>query len=585
MLIVGSFVLIAMTAELGPWVHGPGSYLTSCPGNCQADPLQAGWSFGYTAYSLLHFNNPFLTNVLNYPMGLNMMENAFIPLLGLAASPVSFLWGPAASVNVMVVASIAGSATAAFFAFRRWAPWTPAAYAGGLLYGCSPYVVSQGVAHINLAMVPFPPLALILLDDILIRHRWSIRRSGIALGALISAQLLTSTEVLASSVVMTLVGVALLVVFRWGEVSERLRRAGRALSVALTTFLVISAYPLWVLLFGPYHFSGPVQSRAELNPLSNDLVSLVIPSDMQRISPGGLQHLSNTIAPLGLWMSENGGYIGLPLLIVLVLVAVKYRHIGIVRFATAMGLVALLFSFGPTLLVDGHSTGIPLPFRILTVFPFLNSLVASRFSLYVGLFAALLLAVGIDRLRSSGYGRIRPGRPAALAALLIAMAALVPLIPAWPYASSPTAVPTFFATSAVDAIPTNSVLLTYPYPSWPFAQPMYWQSLDGLRFKMPGGDLISPASLEAENNQAGESTTQLYLENCESGESVQPTSTSVEQVTNNLINWDVGTVVVTESAEDPQCALQLFEAVLGRSPRLESGVWVWFGVQSDLVQS
>ncbi len=582
MLIIGSFVLIAMTAELGPWLHGPASSLTSCPGDCQTDPFQSGWSFGYTAYSLLHFHNPFLTNVLNYPMGLNMMQNAFVPLMGLAASPVTFIWGPAAAVNIIVVTSIAGSATAAFFAFRRWAPWTPAAYAGGLLYGCSPYVVSQGVAHINLTMAPFPPLLLILLHDILIRHKWSARRSGMALGALLSAQLLTSTEVLASSLVMSLIGIALLVVFRWPEVSERFRRARNAFGFALTTFLVISAYPLWVLLFGPYHLSGPVQSRATLNALSNDLVSVVVPSNMQRISPSGLQHISNTIAPLWLWTGENGGYIGLPLLIVTVLIALKYRHVGIVRFAAVMGLVALLLSFGSTLMVDGHNTGIPLPFRILTAMPFLDSLVASRFSLYVGLFAALVLAVGIDRLRTSGHGHLRPGRPAALAALLIALAALVPLIPAWPYPSSPIAVPTFFASSAVDAIPSSSVLLTYPYPDYPFAQPMYWQSLDGLRFKMPGGDPISPASLEAKNHQAGETTTQLYLEACESGESVQPTSNYEEQVTNDLINWDVGTVVVTQTAGNPQCALQLFDAVLGRSPRADSGVWVWFKVQSDL---
>jgi hypothetical protein len=482
----------------------------------------------------------------------------------------------------MVVISIAGSATAAFFAFRRWAPWTPAAYAGGLLYGCSPYVVSQGVAHINLAMAPFPPVLLILLDDILNRHKWSAHRSGVALGALLSAQLLTSSEVLASSLVLSLIGIALIVVFRWREVTERFRRAGKAFGFALTTFLVVSAYPLWVLLFGPYHFSGPVQSKATLNALSNDLVSLVVPSNMQRISPSGLQHISNTIAPLWLWTGENGGYVGLPLLIVTVLIAVRYRHIGIVRFASVMGLVALVFSFGPTLMVDGHSTGIPLPFRLLTAMPFLNSLVASRFSLYVGLFAALLLAVGVDRLRASGYGRIGPGRPAAVAALLIGVTALVPLIPAWPYPSSPTAVPTFFASGAVDAIPSRSVLLTYPYPDYPFAQPMYWQSLDGLRFKMPGGDLISPASIEAKNHQAGETTTQLYLEACESGESVQPTSNYLEQVTNDLINWDVGTIVVTETAGNPQCALQLFDAVLGRPPRMDSGVWVWFGVQSDL---
>jgi hypothetical protein len=298
-----------------------------------------------------------------------------------------------------------------------------------------------------------------------------------------------------------------------------------------------------------------------------------------------LQRVVDSIAPLSIWSAENGAYIGIPLLLVLTLFAIRNWRSGLVRFAAAMGLVALILSLGPTLQVDGHSTGVPLPFRLITSLPLMGSVVASRLSFYVALFGGLLLALGMDRLRTAGLGRVRPGRPAAMVAIAAAVVALIPVIPAFPYQDVPIPVPEFFATDASSAIPDNSVLLTYPYPEWPYVQPMYWQAIDGYRYKSPGGYLYTLTSNGSVTQNGTPTETSEFLQACEFEDAPPATSSIEAEVANDLRYLDISTIVVTEVAPNPECALQLFTAVLGTPARQQSQVWVWTHVQSDLIGS
>ena len=94
---------------------------------------------------------------------------------------------------------------------------------------------------------------------------------------------------------------------------------------------------------------------------------------------------------------ENGSYVGVPLLLaVLVVGSVVLRRKRLALFCTAMGAIALIFSFGSHLHVDGHRTGIPLPFVVIDHLPLLDSSVAARWVTYFWLFAALLLTLLLD---------------------------------------------------------------------------------------------------------------------------------------------------------------------------------------------
>ena len=74
------------------------------------------------------------------------------------------------------------------------------------------------------------------------------------------------------------------------------------------------------------------------------------------------------------------------------------RKRRIVLLAGAMAAIAFIFSLGPRLYVDGHNTDIPLPFALLAHIPIAGGLVAIRFSLFIDLFVAGVLAAGLDEL-------------------------------------------------------------------------------------------------------------------------------------------------------------------------------------------
>ena len=575
--VVGSYIALGLIANLFAWLHGPTHELQH-----GADLAQEAWFVGFTPYSLIHGHNPLVTNWINYPYGVNMMTNTSMFLPSILLAPITFLWGPVASLNVLLVLGLSSSAAAAYFVFLRWAKWKPAAFVGGLLYGFSPYMDGQGWGHLFLVFAALPPLLLLVFDEIVVTQRHRAVRWGVLLGILISAQLFISAEVLASEIVIGGIGILLLICFRRHEAMSHARHAITGIGTAFVTFMLICSYPLWISLFGTDHISGPAQSVGALAPYSADLVGLVVPMSNQAISP--FQQVTRNFVNGD--VAESGAYMGLALLIVLVLVFIRYRNLAIVRFFAAMTGVALVLTLGSRLRVDGFVTDIYLPFYLLTRLPLLDSSIAIRYSLYVFLFAGLLLSVALDRVHAEGIGRITPGKKAAIVCASVAVFALVPLVPRWPYPMTDTGVPAFFRSPEVASIPDGSVLLTYPFPRSPHDQAMLWQVENGLRYRIPGGYLITPGRGRSGTFDGVPSVTENLLEDAYKGEALPALSSQLlGQVRKNLDGWGIETIVVTPIGRDPDEAAHLFTVLLGRPPANVDGSQQWSGVQDLLEQA
>jgi hypothetical protein len=573
--IVGSYVVLAMIANLPAWLHGPTNLLPLGGG---LDVAQEVWFLGITPHAIAHGNNPFFVNWINFPYGVNLMANTSMLLPSLVLSPVTLIWGPIASFNVLMVLGFAGSATMAFAVFRRWVSWTPAAYVGGLLYGFSPFMVAEGSLHLFLQFALLPPLFLLVLDRILFSEEGSHVKQGVALGILCSAQLLISLEVLSSTAVMSAIGVTLVVIFCWSRAGELLKRAATGLVCAVVTFLVVSAYPLWVFFDGPEHTTGSTHSR-RIGALTTDALSLIVPTPHQAISPKALQDISHRFVHGS--HAENGSYVGVVFLLILVILTVVYWRVAIVRFAAAMFVIAVVLSCGTRLTIDGHITGIYMPFDVLAHFPLLDDQIPVRYMLYPFLFAGLLLAVGLDRLHRTGIGPIRAGNRSSLACAVLAAACLVPLAPKWPYQIWTPPIPTFFRTTIADRIPEGSVLLTDPFPRGQnHDEPMLWQVEDGLRYRLPGGYVFTAGHDHRATTSGGRLFTEDLLEETYRGRSLPPPSKAeASAVLANLRTWDIDTIVVTGQGPGSASVDRLFTIVLGRPPKQIDGVDVWFHVQ------
>jgi hypothetical protein len=557
------------------------------------DPWEHVWYLQWTSFAVLHGHNPWLTNYLEYPRGVNLGQNTSMPLLGLLGLPLTVAFGPISTLNFMMWLSFPVSATACFALLRRWVDWPWAAFVGGLLYGFSPYMVAAAGGHLQIIFVPFPPLVLLLLDELLIQRR-RVLLMGILLGLVLALEFLVSSEVFGSTIVMAAIGVLVLSLSRPHEVLPRARQALGGLVAGGAVCGVVIAYPAWVQIAGPGVFSGPAQHGS----FPADVLATAIPTKLQFLAPHRLAAISATFSAGD--VSENGSYLGIPLLLASLGILIWRWRMPLVRFAAAMAVIATVISWGPWLELKGvDHPHIPLPAALIVHLPLFDQFLYARFSLYADLFVAVLLAVGIDQWRRAwqpvgARAGDRPAgrpvawwRPAALAGALVVL--LLPIVPVWPFAPNSPDGPAFFASSGVREIPAGSVVLTYPYASNLSPHGMLWQASSGMRFKLMGGYALVRAPDGASTWDAFPPAHQAVpatLTSDYTGEplaSVLPGATTATpaQVRRFLRDYGVGTVVLQPIGAQPARAVALIEAAIGR-PVEHGGLDLWLSVQSRL---
>jgi hypothetical protein len=503
LLVLGIYSAISVIADLPVWPGDP-SRVSTMLGE---DIFQTAWFLEWTPYALLHGKNLFETNALNYPYGVDLAQNTGMPLLGLVTAPLTLLVNPIASENLLRFASFALSAYAAYWVLRKFVSWVPAAFVGGLLYGFSPYMLTQGSIHLNLMFVPLPPLILYGLFELLVTQRTHAVRRGVILGVALVAQYFISAEVLATTLLISAVATFLLVFSAFAGVRSRVSHALVGLGIAGVMLVAAAAYPTWVMFRGGAHYIGPAQGYASV--FNADLWGAIFPTKFQLFSPGHFGAIGKSL--VGGQMQENGSYLGVPLIFIVVVTVVRYWQKLWPIYLAMLIVASWLLSLGPRLIVDGHVTALPfdLPFRKLDHLPGVDNILPARFSLYVVWFIAILLALGLDEFHKNAAARRRltPGAFARGGASLIArgrgaatvlmasatVLSVVTLLPAWPYVSYRVTINASERPKALAVIPTGSVVLTYPYPTTFFDAPMLWQANDRMRFKLVGGYALVPS--------------------------------------------------------------------------------------------
>ena len=501
------YVALSLVAYLPAWPGDPGrlvGYQCVC-----GDPVQQSWFLGWMPWALLHGHNPLFTNWIDYPIGANLGVNTEMPLLGLLAAPITFAAGSVASFSFLIWLAFPSSATAAFFVLRRWTRSNVASVCGGLLYGFSPYIVGQGFQHLNLSFVPLPPLIFMALYEVVVDQRSRPRRWGAALGLLVTAQYLISPEVLATTLVVAFLALVIVLVTRRRAIDRRrLVHIRRALVPGALISVVLLGYPIYYFFAGPRRFHGPVQGKGINNPFRVDLLGAIVPTSAQRFAPSALVSLGDKFSG---GFGENGSYLGIALLLLVLWLVVRYRHDRGIVLAGALAVVAYVLALGPKLMIAHHLTAIPLPFDALGRLPLLEDVLPSRFSVYEQFFIAVIVALGLAH--GSGEGALpaasasspgmqarprrrhsRPGTVAQLSVVVVGLVAVASLVPNWPTPTTPvsTALPAFFTSSLSNEIPAGSIVLTYPFDVSPENQPMLWQETDDFRWKLVGGYALAP---------------------------------------------------------------------------------------------
>jgi hypothetical protein len=596
----GAYGLLAILLWWHVWTSHPTS-VTTC--GC-GDSSLFTWFLAWPAHALAHGLDPLASTALFHPAGVNLLSNTSVVGIGIPLAPITWLFGPVATLNVALTLSPFLSALAMFMLLRRWVRWTPAAFVGGLLYGFSPFIlISLTDGHLMLGMAVIPPLIVLCLDEMLVRQRRSPVLVGVALGVLLTLQYFIGTEILVLTVIASGIGVLFVVLYAsWhrGVLRAKSHYAWVALGTAAVSAIVLLAFPVWFTLAGPAHFSGSIWGTMYTGYGGANLHDYFLPSTPSAMVSGLAHRFGGYQAPL-----LSGQYFGLGLVAVLVAgLAIWWRDRRLWLFAT-VAVVCVLLSFGLGL----HQWTL---WRLFAWLPELNSVIPSRFLLITYLAAAVMLGLIVDHTVADVSRRIQPGpvdvTPAgtafppghsdgqrrsvpirwwgALAGVAVSAIALVPIAafyaPGLPFTTQPVAVPQWYRTVAPH-LTDDQVLLAFPVP-WAFQQStMTWQAVAGMSYSMVGGGGPGSILSRAGRERAG----QAYIGNLSLTQTPGPVTPEQVALTRRALDgWGVTMVVVPDTSRLPSYErlgnesyiAAVVTAAVGRAPVRQAGAWVWSGV-------
>jgi len=569
-----AYLAVGFVLWVHAWVEGASTH-TLC--GC-GDPALFLWFFQWPATALAHGENPFYSTALFHPGGINLLAQTSVTGLSLPLVPVTWIWGPVASLNVASTLTPALTAFTAFVVVRRWVSWTPAAFLGGLLYGFSPFVLtSLEFAHLMTAALMLLPLILAVLDEIVVRQRHSPVWAGGVLGLLVFAQFFLSSELLAITALVAAVSLVALVIAALVAERDTVRRlaphAAKGLAVGVVVGSVLLAWPVWFALDGPAHLSGLVWPNV-------GVIGGFIPSSYVS---AGYPNPHNVFMALG-------GYEGAPL------ASAAYLGWGFVAVLLA-GIVAFrrdrrLWFFGFVLVLCvacslGERHGQWEPAWIFTKLPLIENVIEQRFMAIGFLAAAIMLAVVLERIH-----RVLPDWRGIAAAGAAAGVALVPMTVTFgtrlPYTMRPVILPRWY-TEVAPTLPPGRVLLSYPAPFSGIQSAMAWQAVNRMHYSQAGGG--GPQGVANRAGSAAPAFKVLSVLGFGVGRPL-PTGSPAQYaaVRHGLVVWHVTTVVIAANpsapihlrGRDPTYAAAFMTATLGRLPSLQAGAWVWDNVQAGL---
>jgi hypothetical protein len=382
-----------------------------------------------------------------------------MPLPSLLLAPITLTAGPEISWNLLLLASPALSAWTGYLLCRhvtRGRLWP--SLAGGYVFGFSPYMLTEISGAPNLALVPLVPVFVLL---VLRRLDGTLGERGFvaAMAAALAAQYLISTEVLLTSAFFGGIALVLAILLLRGRRRELLRVAG-LLVVAFAAMAVVVSPFLAAFLLGDHY--PPVALY-----FSTDVAAFVLPPHVVALTKS--HDAAHTFRG-----ASGVGYLGVPLLALVAAFLWQWRRRRVAWLLVACMVIPAVASLGPGVIVRGKLTDITLPWELVDDLPLLQYLVVSRFSLYVTLAAAVVVALWVV-----------PGGIARWALTALAIAAIVPWVGHTIWQTKITT-PAFFESGDYRSeLGADDRVLAVPVGG-PNER---WQAEADFRFKLVGGYL------------------------------------------------------------------------------------------------
>ena len=569
---LGALALFTLPAVFLWWNAWSGGAASTVRCSC-LDPGQQVWFVAWPAYALSHGLSPFSTTWLWPGHGVNLLNNTSAPLVGLTLSPITWLFGPLVSTTLALTLTPGLSAWGCWVACRRLVSWGPACWAAGFLFGYSPFVVeSVAQGHVSTGLLVVPPLILVVLHEILVRQRRSPTWCGVALGGLLFAQFLISAEILTITALVAAGGVAAAAALSPRRALRASPFALRAFGVGAAVAFVLLAGPVWYTVAGPQHIKGSVWSSLHDIFVAQAWELWSAGPAKSPLFPGALQGPQLQFLGFGVITLAGAS------------VVIAWRR----RTMWVMAIVAVattVLSWGGILFLSPDHLVVSrwLPWGWFTNRAIVDDINAIHFSAFTDLAVAIVVAFGLDTLhRSPAWHRLPSGGRGVAVASVVALLVL----PVWalyqaPLSVQPVRVPAWYSTAAL-RVPEGSVVTSYPFPASGSAtsQPMVWQSVDGMRFRLAGGYVKVPSAgrgaiAVGPPGSATWTLDELTLAPASSAGSFPLTPQQLGALRSSVRSWGTSYIVVADTGSVPIEAAAVFTAATGLLPSVSHRAWVW----------
>ncbi len=373
--------LLALATYLAVWALTVARPLVRHASSAQLHPKSMDpnfyvWSLRWWPYAIGHGLNPLYSSQIAAPAGHALAWVTTVPPLALLSAPLTLAAGPVVSFNLLMAAALPLCAWAAFVLCRRLTGKFWPSLVGGAVFGFSAYgVTHEGNGQINLTfslLLPILAYLVVLWRDESISSPTFVLLAGITMAVQFYLFLETFADLTAILAVCLVAGFAL--AGRSGR--PVLIRLGKLFGLAYLITLALAAPYLWYAL--------TTQPPRPIGVTGLDLASLVIPRPGRTLG----------IAWLGRAALEPNAvsaacYVGVPLLVLAVVLAVTGWSSRLVRFLSCMLVFIMVASLGPAVYLEGHRV-VGLPWAALYHLPIVRNAWPSRLML----FAFLALAVG-----------------------------------------------------------------------------------------------------------------------------------------------------------------------------------------------
>ncbi len=394
------------------------------------DPFTYMWDLWWVARSIVHLDNPWFSSYLLAPDGSYLAFHSLTPLLGVLAAPVTLLFGPLTSYNLLKLIIGPIAAATAYLMGRSVGLSRPAAWVTGGLYGFSTITIWRSDFHLNLGgALPLLPLVIWAA----VRYeRERRRRDALLTGALLGAVVLVDPTMAVFAAIA--LGLWILVAI-WDAERRRLWLHGVGF-VALATIVVASPQLAMMVRAADRGAYAPNKEvlAATWVAGATSLRTMASPADVAPWFPSDLEswayrHARGEATPTYGWGALLLGLVG----IVVLLFARRGPPARLGRRAMVWGLVVLVagtvLALGPVLTLSdtahrplavtqhGQQLSALMPYTWLVQLPLMQDVrVPARFVMLGMLGLSLLAGFGFAALWRRGIA----ARGLAVAALLFA---------------------------------------------------------------------------------------------------------------------------------------------------------------------